>query len=125
MNPAPGQVARVRSRRYLIEDVVPPPANGEQTLVRLACLDDDAQGAKLEVLWEKEVDAQLLCATGSWNDIASRGFDPPRLFAAYLHSLEWNTVTSTDPRLLQAPFRAGIQVMAYQLEPLRKALRLP
>ena len=26
---------------------------------------------------------------------------------------------------MQAPFRAGIQVKAYQLEPLRKALRMP
>ena len=34
-------------------------------------------------------------------------------------------MTATDPRLFQAPYRAGIQVMAYQLEPLRKALLLP
>ncbi|MFN9970073.1 MAG: SNF2-related protein, partial [Phycisphaerae bacterium] len=34
-------------------------------------------------------------------------------------------VTSTDPQLFQSPFRAGIRLDAYQLEPLRKALRLP
>jgi len=34
-------------------------------------------------------------------------------------------VTSTDPKLLQSPFRAGIKLDPYQLEPLRKALRLP
>lgn len=43
--PAPGQVARVRSRRYVVEDVVAPPAPGEQTLVRLACLEDDSSTA--------------------------------------------------------------------------------
>ncbi|MBM3223148.1 MAG: DEAD/DEAH box helicase, partial [Candidatus Tectomicrobia bacterium] len=51
--------------------------------------------------------------------------DPPTVFAAYLHTLRWNCVTATDPRLFQAPFRAGIRLDAYQLEPLRKALLLP
>jgi SNF2 family DNA or RNA helicase len=30
-----------------------------------------------------------------------------------------------DPNLFQAPFRAGIKIDAYQMEPLRKALRMP
>jgi hypothetical protein len=46
----------------------------------------------------------------------------PDLFSAYLHTLRWSCVTATDPRLFQAPYRAGIEVKAYQLEPLRKAL---
>ncbi|MBI3269067.1 MAG: DEAD/DEAH box helicase [Planctomycetes bacterium] len=120
----PGQLVRVRSRQYIVEEVVPPPAPGEQTLVRLACLDDDAQGAELSVLWESEVDAKPLGAT-SWKDVARRGFDPAHIFAAYLHTLRWNCVTATNPKLFQAPYRAGIEVMAYQLEPLRKALLLP
>jgi ERCC4-related helicase len=37
----------------------------------------------------------------------------------------WGCVTATDPTLFQAPFRAGIRLDAYQLEPLRKALVLP
>ena len=56
---------------------------------------------------------------------ASRGFDDPRQFAAFLNTLKWNTVTATEPNLFQAPFRAGITIDAYQMEPLRKALRLP
>ena len=39
--------------------------------------------------------------------------------------MRWNCVTATNPGLFQAPFRAGIRIDAYQLEPLRKALRLP
>ena len=58
--PEPGQVVRVRSRQYLVEEVVPPPNPGDQTLVRLSCLDDDAQGQELEVLWENEIDAEVL-----------------------------------------------------------------
>jgi len=122
--PEPGEVVQVRQRKYLVEEVVAPPMTGDATLVRLSCLDDDAQGQPLEVLWEKEVDPEILNAE-TWGEIARRGFDPPKLFAAYLHTLRWNCVTATDPRLFQSPFRAGIKIDAYQLEPLRKALLLP
>jgi hypothetical protein len=122
--PEPGQIVRVRQRQYLVEDKVPPSAPGDATLVRLSCLDDDAQGQELEVLWEAELDGEILSG-GGWDHLASRGFDPPRLFASYLHTLRWSCVTATNPRLFQAPFRAGIRIDAYQIEPLRKALLLP
>ena len=115
--PTPGQGARVRQRQYLVEEVVVPPNAGDSTLVRLSCLDDDAQGQPLEVLWEKEVDPEILTGE-SWEKLAERGFDPPRLFAAYLHTMRWNCVTATNPNLFQSPFRAGIRIDAYQLEPL-------
>jgi ERCC4-related helicase len=120
----PGQIIRVRSRQYLIEEVTPSAFESGDTRVRLACLEDDAQGDSLEVFWEREIDAQILEAS-SWESVANRGFDNPRYFSAYLHALRWNCVTSTDPKLFQAPYRAGIEVKAYQLEPLRKALRMP
>ncbi|MBV8606564.1 MAG: DEAD/DEAH box helicase, partial [Singulisphaera sp.] len=122
--PQVGQIVRVRQRQYFVEEVVPPGAGDNATLVRMSCLDDDAQGQPLEVLWEKEIDPELITAE-AWQEIASRGFDPPKLFSAYLHTLQWNCVTSTDPNLFQSPFRAGIRIDAYQLEPLQKALRLP
>ena len=96
----------------------------DSTLVRLSCVDDDNQGQPLEVLWEKELDPQVLTGE-AWEEVASKGFDDSRLFAAYLNTLKWNCVTSTDPKLFQSPFRAGIRLDAYQLEPLRKALLLP
>jgi SNF2 family DNA or RNA helicase len=92
--------------------------------VRLACADDDAQGQSLDVFWDYELDRQVLQEEG-WQDLAAKGFDEPRRFAAFLHTLRWNCVTATDPNLFQAPFRAGIKIDAYQMEPLRKALRLP
>ncbi|MBW4595308.1 MAG: DISARM system SNF2-like helicase DrmD [Brasilonema angustatum HA4187-MV1] len=124
MNLEAGQIIRVRSRQYLVEDVVPGQSVEEDTLVRLSCLNDDALGECLEVLWEREIDAQYI-GTTNWDLVASRGFDDARLFSAYLHTLRWNCVTSTDPKLFQAPYRAGIEVKAYQLEPLRKALLMP
>ena len=122
--PEPGRIAFVRQRRYLVEGVLAPPAAGEASLVNLSCLDDDAQGEPLTVLWEHELDARMLTDDG-WSLVGKKGFDDPALFAAYLRTLSWNCVTATDPNLFQAPFRAGIRIDAYQLEPLRKALHLP
>ncbi len=121
---APGQIARVRQRTYLVEEIVKPKRAADSTLVRLSCVDDDNQGQPLEVLWEKELDPQVLTGE-AWESVAAKGFDDSRLFAAYLNTLKWNCVTSTDPKLFQSPFRAGIRLDAYQLEPLRKALLLP
>jgi len=124
LTPQPGQIVRVRSRQYLVEAVSPPPSPRDAHLVSLSCVDDDSRGTPLEVLWESEPDARLLDAP-TWASVASRGFDAPHLFSAYLHTLRWSTVTATDPKRFQAPFRAGIEVKAYQLEPLRKALMMP
>jgi hypothetical protein len=118
--PAPGEIVRVRQRQYLVEEVLAA-TPGEATLVSMSCLDDDEPGEPLEVLWEHEIDAQIVSA--SWDQLGRRGFDAASRFAAYLHTLRWNCVTATNPRLFQSPWRAGIEVMAYQLEPLRKALR--
>lgn len=122
--PAVGELVHVRSRRWLVEKVVPSEPPGQSPVVSLACADDDAQGQALDVFWDYELDRQILTEEG-WQDLAAKGFDAPRQFAAYLHTLRWNCVTATDPNLFQAPFRAGIKIDAYQMEPLRKALRLP
>jgi hypothetical protein len=121
--PEVGEMVFVRSRRWLVDEVVQPdPA--QSALVRLACADDDAQGQTLEVYWDYELDCRILEEEG-WQDLAAKGFDQPRHFSAFLHTMRWNCVTATDPNLFQAPFRAGIKIDAYQMEPLRKALRLP
>jgi hypothetical protein len=54
--PQTGQIVRVRQRLYLVESTSPPQKAGESTLVSLSCVDDDAQGQPLEVLWEREID---------------------------------------------------------------------
>ena len=122
--PTEGELVHVRSRRWLVEGVVEPLAPGESAVVRLACAEDDSQGQALSVFWDYELDRRILADEG-WTDLAARGFDSPRQFAAFLHTLRWHCVTATDPSLFQSPFRAGIRIDAYQMEPLRKALRLP
>ena len=121
MPPSPGDVVRIRTRTYLVEDVQG--CAGGHT-IRGACLDDDAQGQTLHAIWELELDTEIL-DEDAWKSIGQRGFDSPRYFGAYMHTLRWNCVTATNPRLFQAPFRAGIRIDAYQLDPLRKALLLP
>jgi superfamily II DNA or RNA helicase len=122
--PVPGELVQVRARRWLVEEVIEPTTPGQTSLIRLACADDDAQGETIDILWDYELDRRILEEEG-WQDLASKGFDPPRQFAAFLHTMRWNCVTATDPNLFQSPFRAGIKIDAYQMEPLRKALRLP
>jgi hypothetical protein len=78
--PQPGDIVSVRTRQYLVEDVAPG-RDGDLTLVRLSCLEDDAQGVELEVSWEAEVDA-VPAKQDSWARVAERGFDDPRRFAA-------------------------------------------
>ncbi len=122
--PKVGELVQVRSRRWLVEDVIEPEIPGQSALVHLACADDDNQGQTAQIFWDYEIDRRILEEEG-WADLASKGFDSPRYFAAFLHTLRWNCVTATDPNLFQSPFRAGIKIDAYQMEPLRKALRLP
>jgi Helicase conserved C-terminal domain/SNF2-related domain len=119
-----GALVRVRQRFWLVEDIQARRDDDESDLVTLACIDDDAQGQPLTVLWQAELDAKVF-DENPWERVGQRGFDDSALFAAYLHTRRWNSVTATDERLLQAPFRAGIRIDAYQLEPLRKALALP
>ncbi|MEH2362853.1 hypothetical protein [Nostoc sp.] len=44
-----GQIVRVRSRQYLVEEVVSKLSPEQDTKVSLSCLEDDALGESLEV----------------------------------------------------------------------------
>ena len=93
---APGRIARIRQRTYLVEQVIKPKRAADSTLVRLSCVDDDNQGQPLEVLWEKEINPEIMTGE-AWEAVASKGFDEARIFSAYFNTLKWNCVTSTDP----------------------------
>ncbi len=79
--PHPGDVVRVRTRTYVCEDVIPRTPLSSQSWVQLACLDDDAQGEPLEVVWELEFDTEII-GRGVWQSLGQRGFDAPRWFSA-------------------------------------------
>ena len=122
--PARGKIARVRQRQYLIDKVVRDARPDGHTWVQMFCMDDDAPGRPLEVLWERELGAEIIePAIEGLGDVAA--LDEVGVFAAYLHSMKWRSVTATDGKLFQSPFRAGIQIYNHQLVPLLAALALP
>ena len=116
-----GDFVETPGRRWLVEGRRTPP-EGLATL-SLSCLDDDAQGEAVEVAWAAETDDQAL-AVDDPATLAQHGTDDPAMFSADLRTLRWSTATAADRDLLQAPFRAGIRLDAYQLPPPRKAPRL-
>jgi superfamily II DNA or RNA helicase len=124
MSPTPqpriGQFVSLRGRLWLVEDEPVAPYAGHL----LACVDDDAGGETVRVLWPAEIDARLRDEE-AWDTLGIGGGDGPAAFAAYLRTVQWRTATATERDLFQAPFRAGIRLDPYQLLPLRKALRLP
>ena len=121
--PTAGQVVHARRRQWLVEGVEPGEGD-ESPLVRLVCLDDDDPGRHLDVLWNLELGARVVePETHGLGDVQK--LDPPAHFGAYLHALKWSAVSAADATRFQAPFRAGIKIMAHQLTPLMKALELP
>ncbi len=121
--PRPGQVVQARHRQWMVEEVRGG-AGHDSALLRLVCLDDDAPGRALEILWDLEVGARVIDPAADGLDPRGR-IDPPGHFGAYLHALKWSAVSAADATRFQAPFRAGIKLMAHQLAPLMKALELP
>lgn len=122
--PRKGDIALVRHRQYLVEDVVLSNGPDEATRVDLVCLDDDAQGRPLTVLWELELGVRVLQPESEGLGEIGK-LDPVRHFAAYFHALKWSQVTATRADLFQSPFRAGIKLLDHQLSPLKRALDLP
>ena len=131
--PSPGDIVVARGRHWLVTEVRPsslPPdprsrdgAEGE-TLVSLSSVEDDGIGEELSVLWEVEPGRRILEAR-TLPDPAQGRFDEPEVMGAFLDALRWGTVTNAESTVLQAPFRSGIAIEDYQLEPLVRVLRLP
>jgi hypothetical protein len=51
-------------------------------------------------------------------------FDEPARLYAFLDAVRWGAITSADTRALQAPFRSGITIEDYQLDPVVRALSM-
>src|SRR5688572_26306096 len=120
--PKIGEFVDLRGRTWLVEDLSG--SDGATPSLQLSCIDDDAQGESATVLWDAEISPRSRDQE-MWETIGGAGTDDAALFAAYLRTIRWNSATAADRDLFQAPFRAGIRLDAYQLAPLRKALRLP
>ncbi len=94
-------------------------------VVDLQSLDEGSLGAQLSVVWELEVGHTVTPAQGLPDLIHTDGFDQLETLAGFIDAMRWGAVTSADPNRYQAPFWSGVNVEAYQLEPLRRALGAP
>ena len=119
-----GDLVRVRGREWVVEALKPGASRDGLSTVELACIDDDAQGERLRAVLESEIDPRLV-QDDLWQQIGRQGSDQPKVLAAHMRAVSWNTATAADRDLFQAPFRAGIRLDPYQLLPLSKALKLP
>ena len=129
--PEPGQLVRVRERRYVVVSVSPseirPPTpeftnRAPSNFVQLSSIDDEGLGERLDVVWELEPGAQVIERNALPDPV---GFDDPGRYDAFLNAVRWGAISSADPTTLQAPFRSGIEIEDYQLDPLVRALRMP
>src|SRR6185437_670402 len=93
-----------------------------QNLVTLSSVEDDAFGEEAQVIWEIEPGARL---AETITLPTADGFDPPAYLDAFLNAVRWGAATSADVNALQAPFRSGIEIEDYQLDPVVRAIGMP
>ena len=89
----------------------------------LVSIEDDARDERLRVVWELERGA-VAHDQHALPDPAD-GFDDPAQLDAFLDAVRWGAIASADKTVLQAPFRSGIQIEDYQLDPVVRALSMP
>jgi hypothetical protein len=129
--PEQGQLVNVRSRQWVVNDVRPstlpafvlkPTFNGPQHLLTLASVEDDGLGEELQVIWEIEPGAKVIEKVALPEPT---GFDPPDKLDAFLDAVRWGAASTADVKNIQAPFRSGIDIEDYQLDPVVRAIQMP
>ena len=129
-SPEQGQLISVRSRNWIVNEVVPStlPTSGlqgivaPQTLVSLASVEDDGLGEEIQVVWELELGARIIEKVALPDPT---GFDPPDQLNAFLDAVRWGASSLADVRNIQSPFRSGIDIEDYQLDPVVRAIQMP
>ncbi|WP_406088485.1 DISARM system SNF2-like helicase DrmD [Kitasatospora purpeofusca] len=123
--PQEGQLVRARGDEWVVSRVIASPEDGSvSTLVELQSVMDGRYGESLSVIWEIEP-GRAVRPRSSLPEVRSDAFDPPQRLAAFLDAVRWSAVTSADTKTLQAPFRSGVAVENYQLEPVARAVDAP
>jgi superfamily II DNA or RNA helicase len=126
--PEIGQLVVVRKRPFVVTEIIPSAVSegkvseGAPHLLRLSSVEDDGLGEELRVFWELEP------GTSVHENLALPApttFDHPKRLQAFLDAVCWGAVSQADDRALQSPFRSGIDVDEYQLDPVVRALSMP
>lgn len=118
--PEPGQLVEVRRRQWVVAEVDASKLGSvQQHAVRLASIDEDALGEELQVIWEIEPGAHVIERAGL---PAITGQDDSDTLEAFLDAVRWGAATNADRGFLQAPFRSGVTLEDFQLDPLVRAI---
>lgn len=121
--PEPGQLVEVRRRQWVVADVqasaVEEPLNAPQHYLTLSSIDEDSLGEELEVIWEIEPGAHVIEKAGL---PTITGRDDTERLEAFLDAVRWGAATNADRGFLQAPFRSGVSIEDFQLDPLVRAI---
>jgi len=126
--PEIGQLAIVRKRPFVVTEIIPSaPGLGRDAakpshLIKLSSVEDDGLGEELQVIWELEPGTSVYEKSTLPNPDS---FDHPKRLQAFLDAVRWGAVSQADDRALQSPFRSGIEVDDYQLDPVVRALSMP
>jgi superfamily II DNA or RNA helicase len=125
LSPELGQLVEVRKRQWIVADVhtsqLPNSRHKKQHYVKLSSIDEDGLGEELEVIWEIEPGAHIIEKSGL-PEIT--GFDDANKLDAFLDAVRWGTATNADRGFLQAPFRSGVSIEDFQLDPLVRAINM-
>jgi superfamily II DNA or RNA helicase len=122
-SPEAGQLVEVRRRQWVVANVLMSAADGllslPQHCVTLSSIDDDSLGEELEVIWEIEPGAHIIERAGL---PSITGQDDMETLEAFLDAVRWGAATNADRGFLQAPFRSGVSIEDFQLDPLVRAI---
>jgi len=129
-----GALVQVRGQRWVVSDISESTLPVDElaatvlpgrALVTLTSVAEDDLGEELSVIWEVEPGRDVI-PSGALPEVPHPSkWDDPQTLGALVDAVRWGTVASADVSTLQAPFRAGIEIKDYQLEPVAKALRMP
>lgn len=120
--PELGQLVEVRRRQWVVADVTSSKltsSSDTQNLITLSSIDEDGLGEELEVIWEIEPGAQVIERAGL---PTITGQDDSDTLEAFLDAVRWGAATNADRGFLQAPFRSGVSIEDFQLDPLVRAI---
>lgn len=132
-SPEVGQLVRARGQQWVVAavdrshqptDELSATRLPGRTMVTLTSVADDDLGEELRLVWEVEPGREIVPAT-ALPEVSTDAWDDPQRLGAFVDAVRWGTVASADTRTLQAPFRSGITIEEYQLEPVARALRMP
>lgn len=121
--PEPGQLVEVRRRQWIVAEVdASQPldiGSAVQHYVTLSSIDEDGLGETLEVIWEIEPGAHIIEKAGM---PYANGYDDTSKLEAFLDAVRWGAATNADKGFLQAPYRSGVSIEDFQLDPLVRAI---